>query len=285
MEVRKMLSQEKIDLIRKLYASGVSKTDISKQIPCSIPTVTKYTEKTIKSKTDEMIGQKFGRLTVISLAPKNENLKSRCLRYICQCDCGKVIEVNGNSLRTGHTTSCGCSRQKVNIKDLTGQRFGLLVVQDLAYINKERRAIWNCKCDCGNMVQVSSHGLLSKYNTSCGCARRSAGEIKVETLLSQMKINYCTQYRINDCKNKRALPFDFAIFDDNNQLLTLVEFQGEIHFMATGGWNTEERLQKQQERDEIKRNYCKQNNIKLIEIPYTDYSILNEEYLRKVIYD
>lgn len=285
MEVRKMLSQEKIDLIRKLYASGMSKTDISKQIPCSIPTITKYTEKTIKSKNDEMIGQKFGRLTVISLAPQNKTLKSRCLRYTCQCDCGKIIEANGNSLRTGHTTSCGCSRQGANIKDLTGQRFGMLTVKRLIDINAERRAIWECQCDCGNIVEVSSHSLLSKSSTSCGCARRSSGEIKTESILSQMNCNYCTQYRIADCKIKQTLPFDFAVFDNNNQLLALIEYQGDIHFKATGGWNTEERLQEQQKRDKVKRDYCAQHHIKLIEIPYTDYDILNEDYLRKAIYD
>ena len=280
-----MLSQEKIDLIRKLYASGMSKTDISKQIPCSIPTVTKYTEKTIKSKNDEMIGQKFGRLTVISLAPQNKTLKSRCLRYTCQCDCGKIIEANGNSLRTGHTTSCGCSRQGVNIKDLTGQRFGLLIAQSLAYVDTNRRAIWNCKCDCGRTIQVSSRGLLSGHNTSCGCINKSAGEKYLENLLMQMQINYCTQYRINECRYKNPLPFDFAIFDNNNKLLALIEYQGDIHFKSTGGWNTEEDLQESKKRDNIKKEYCSQHNIKLIEIPYTDLNILDESYLRRVIYD
>lgn len=280
-----MLSQEKIDLIQQLYKSGMTKTEISKKIPCSVPTVTKYTEKTINSKTSEMIGKKFGKLTVLSLVPKDETLKSRCLRYKCQCECGKIIEVNGNSLRTGHTTSCGCSRRGANIKNLSNQRFGLLVVQDLAYVNNNRHAVWNCKCDCGNIVQVSSHELLSNHTTSCGCKRRSAGEIKIEELLKQMKLNYCTEYRIKNCKNKQVLPFDFAVFDNNNQLLALIEYQGDIHFKITNGWNTKERLQEQQKRDEIKRQYCKQNNIKLIEIPYVDYNILDINYLRKVIYD
>ena len=280
-----MLSQKKINLIQQLYKSGMTKTEISKKIPCSIPTVTKYTEKTINSKTDEMIGKKFGKLTVLSLISKDETLKSRCLRYKCQCECGKIVEVNGNSLRTGHTTSCGCSRRGANIKNLSNQRFGLLVVQDLAYVNNNRRAVWNCKCDCGNIVQVSSHELLSNHTISCGCKRRSAGEIKIEELLKQMKLNYCIEYRIENCKNKRTLPFDFAIFDDNNQLLVLIEYQGDIHFKTTSGWNTKERFQEQQKRDKIKRQYCKQNNIKLIEIPYVDYNILNINYLRKVIYD
>lgn len=279
-----MLSQEKIDLIRQLYKTGMSKKEISEKIPCSVPTVTKYTEKTINSKANQMIGQKFGQLTVLSLAPKNDNIVSRCLRYTCQCDCGNIITVNGNSLRSGHTTSCGCSRKGNNIKDLTGQRFGFLVVQNLAYINDERRAVWNCKCDCGNEVQVTSHGLLGNHNISCGCAKQSLGEKKVEKILKQLKCNYAKEYRISDCKNVKPLPFDFAIFN-NDKLICLIEYQGDIHFKVSDGWNTEEDLKQRQYRDQIKRNYCKEHNIKLIEIPYTDYDILNEEYLRKAIYD
>lgn len=285
MEVRKMLSQEKIDLIRKLYLEGKTKTEITKITGSGNSTINKYIKDIDKSLKDDMVGKKFGRLTVLSIAPKRKDLASRCIRYTCQCECGNIIEVNGNSLRSGHTTSCGCSRKGVNIKDLTGQRFGLLTVQNLACVDDERRAIWNCICDCGNTTQVSSHGLLGGTNISCGCARKSMGEQKIEQTLLEMKINYCTQYRIADCKYQKTLPFDFAIFNQNNTLKCLIEYQGDIHFKSTGGWNTEEELQSRQKRDEIKRQYCKQNNIKLVEIPYTDYDILDINYLRKVIYD
>lgn len=285
MEVRKMLSQEKIDLIRKLYREGKTKTEITKITGSGNTTIKKYVKDIDEERRNEMIGKTFGQLTVLSIAPKRKDLASRCLRYICQCNCGNIIEVNGNSLRTGHTTSCGCSRQGANIKDLIGQRFGLLTVQDLACVDDDRRAIWNCKCDCGNITQVSSHSLLGGNTVSCGCLHRSTGEIRLEEILSQMNINYCSQYRIKDCKYKKSLPFDFAIFNDDNQLLALIEYQGDIHFKTTGGWNTEEELQARQSRDEAKRQYCKEHNIKLIEIPYTDYNILNENYLRKVIYD
>lgn len=50
-----------------------------------------------------LIGQRFGRLTVISEAPK----KSR-FRWNCKCDCGKLRIVMTCNLRSGHTTSCGC---------------------------------------------------------------------------------------------------------------------------------------------------------------------------------
>ena len=81
------------------------------------------------------------------------------------------------------------------------------------------------------------------------------------------------------------MPFDFAIFDENNKLLCLIEYQGDIHYIITGGWNNKENFENRQIRDKIKQEYCSQNNIKLIIIPYTDYNILNKEYLERVLYD
>lgn len=280
-----MLSQEKIDLIRKLYLEGKTKTEITQITGSGNTTIKKYVKDIDEERKNKMIGQTFGQLTVLSFAPKREELASRCLRYTCQCSCGNIIEVNGNSLRTGHTTSCGCSRRGTTIKDLIGQKFGYLTVQDFAYTNKEHRAVWNCRCECGNIIQVSSHELLSNTVISCGCAKQSLGEKRVEELLKQLHINYISQYRIDECKNKKTLPFDFAVFDSQQNLICLIEYQGEIHYKSTGGWNTVERLQQQQERDSIKEKYCQENNIKLILIPYTDYNLLDENYLRKVIYD
>jgi hypothetical protein len=59
-----------------------------------------------------------------------------------------------------------------NIKDLTGQRFGKLIVIKLtekpsAY--KTRGAYWLCQCDCGKQTIGSSHNLTDGNKTSCGC--------------------------------------------------------------------------------------------------------------------
>lgn len=51
-----------------------------------------------------MIGQTFDKLTVLEYT-KTENHKAY---YLCQCSCGNIIEVRGNNLRTGITSSCGC---------------------------------------------------------------------------------------------------------------------------------------------------------------------------------
>ena len=56
-----------------------------------------------------LLGQRFGKLTVI--APLESNIRG-LKQWQCQCDCGTIIKVNSNDLRTGHTTSCGCLRSK-----------------------------------------------------------------------------------------------------------------------------------------------------------------------------
>jgi hypothetical protein len=56
-----------------------------------------------KSKND-VIGRRFGRLTVLFQAETKNNR----LRYECLCDCGNITVVLGQNLVNSHTTSCGC---------------------------------------------------------------------------------------------------------------------------------------------------------------------------------
>lgn len=64
-------------------------------------------------------------------------------------------------------------RKKVNMNhnDLTGQRFGRLVVIKRAYF-KKGKTYWICRCDCGNEKTVSRTHLLSGKTSSCGCYKR-----------------------------------------------------------------------------------------------------------------
>jgi len=64
----------------------------------------------------------------------------------------------------GHTPS--------NFKDLTGKRFGRLIVIKRSYPNgKNWRAKWLCKCDCGNEIILPSNNILNAHTRSCGCLR------------------------------------------------------------------------------------------------------------------
>ena len=58
----------------------------------------------------DMTGKTFAHLTVVSRAPYRIKSKEKDVRWYCKCDCGNpnLAIVSGHSLRTGHTTSCGC---------------------------------------------------------------------------------------------------------------------------------------------------------------------------------
>jgi hypothetical protein len=71
----------------------------------------KYTWKA-DSPIIDMIGLKFGKLTVIG---RSTVRKKGGASWVCKCDCGKEAIVRGDSLRSGNTTSCGCSRYEKTI--------------------------------------------------------------------------------------------------------------------------------------------------------------------------
>lgn len=61
-------------------------------------------------KSENLVGMKFGRLTVMDReSPKSKKTKGL---WICKCECGNVIKVNTSALKSGNTTSCGCKRKE-----------------------------------------------------------------------------------------------------------------------------------------------------------------------------
>lgn len=64
------------------------------------------------------------------------------------------------------------------IIDLTGQRFGRLVVEGFAGADKNRNRCWSCKCDCGKITTVSTSHLKSGWTKSCGCLQRETASEK-----------------------------------------------------------------------------------------------------------
>jgi very-short-patch-repair endonuclease len=79
-----------------------------------------------------------------------------------------------------------------------------------------------------------------------------------------------------DCKDKRVLPFDFYLEDYN----ILIEYDGELHYKESRYKNSQDKLNIIKNHDNIKNNYCKENNIKLIRIPYTEFDNI-ENILKK----
>lgn len=67
-----------------------------------------------RGKKLNLIGERFGRLTVID----NLGLHNKKVFWLCRCDCGNVCNVPTGNLRSGNTTSCGCIH-----KDIVSKQF------------------------------------------------------------------------------------------------------------------------------------------------------------------
>ena len=229
----------------------------------------------------DLTNQKFGRLTALYPTEKRIN---NSIVWLCKCDCGNTKEVSAVLLTTGGTKSCGCLKQekdkspKGNVKDEVGNKYGHLTVIARAGSNNNGQALWECQCDCGNpnTIIVLGNNLRRGHTLSCGCDRRSHGEIKLSQILDENDISYIQEYKAFKFSSGAWARFDFYI---NNQYI--IEYDGETHYQYSGhGWHNEEHLRKTQERDIIKNQWCKDNNIPLIRIPYWHLQDLCIEDLR-----
>ena len=239
-------------------------------------------------KTINEVGKKYGYLTVL----ERDGSKDNRAMWRCQCKCGKQVTVSGKALRNGTTQSCGCLWTENLIKrnmergggDLSGQRFGKLTVIKfshwLDHNNGHRDRMWLCKCDCGNECIVNHRYLRVGDTESCGCIKSRGNATIMRWLNSNHKL-YQSEYGFEGfiSPSGNQYKFDFAIFNEDGTIKCLIEYQGNIHFEVGSGWNNTAALEDCQRRDKIKFDFCKEKNITLHYITYTE---IIEERLEEI---
>lgn len=208
------------------------------------------------------IGHKYGMVTVNSRGPNDNNNKAQ---WYCTCDCGNTFLARGTDLRRNKILTCGCTSYNKGQK-LIGQKFGKLTVIKFLGTNSYGKHEYECLCDCGNITIVVEAHLKSGNTRSCGCIKqeKSVGEQHIEKILKENNIKYCCQKKFSDLIYKSYLLYDFAILDDFNNVIRLIEFDGKQHIDKTNKWYSESGAI----RDLIKNQYALDNNIPLIRIPY-----------------
>lgn len=127
---------------------------------------------------------------------------------------------------------------------------------------------------CGHEYEIAWNRFQS--GRRCPKCNESKGEKCIADYLTNKNISFTTQVKFNDCRHKNPLPFDFGIVDDKNMIIALIEFDGIQHFEPSRFSNNvnqeqaEEDLKQTQLRDQIKNQYCKENNIPLLRIKYNE---------------
>ena len=137
------------------------------------------------------------------------------------------------------------------------------------YVNNSTKVKIICN-QHGVFEQSPSSHLSQKHG--CPNCNNSKGEVFIQKFLSEKNILFYKQHTFSDCKNIRLLPFDFYLPNKN----ICIEYDGEQHHKPIIRFNGDIGFQKTKIRDNIKNEYCKLNNIKLIRVTSKTLKNLND---------
>jgi hypothetical protein len=124
------------------------------------------------------------------------------------------------------------------------------------YNNSIKKVIIICPIH-GHFEQTPNAHLNGK---GCNICKESKGEKEIRNYLLTNNVKFIKQYKFDDCKRIKPLPFDFYLPDYN----TCVEYNGEQHYKPIKYFGGESKFKKQIDNDMIKINYCKENKINLL---------------------
>jgi hypothetical protein len=209
----------------------------------------------------------------------SEQVFNQTEKILIECPKGHKFYKSFNNFKAGQRCRI-CSRSilsyeevKYNI-EITGYKL-------LSKEYKNNYTSLEVECPNGHRYRVKY------YNFQDGkrcpeCASNSKGEDLINTKLKDSELIYSRQYRIDECRNKNPLPFDFGIFNNENNLICLIEYQGIQHFKPIKYFGGLEGFEYRKENDNIKSTYCKDKNINLFLISYLDIKNI-EEIINNII--
>ena len=150
-------------------------------------------------------------------------------------------------------------------KKIHGETYDYSLVD---YINNKTNVIIICGKH-GKFEQIPTH----HYNGSgCPICKESKGEKEIRNYLIENGVKYIPQYKFDDCRNIKPLPFDFYL----PELNMCIEYDGVQHFKVKSLFGGESGLKSRQINDNIKTKYCEYNGISLLRIRY------NENIIKKL---
>lgn len=188
------------------------------------------------------------------------------------CSCGKVKKTTYKNFMRSKYNCDDCFRESLKLDLATVRDYyrknGATLLSDK--INSSDPLLFKCRCG-----SISSK-LWTTFKRS-GCCNECAislskGEEEITHLLIKRQVNFVRQHRFSEDDGICNKPFDFII---KNELL--IEFDGEQHFKPVDYFGGKDKFTRQGITDKIKNQYCIDNNIPLIRIPYWEFK--NIEYI------
>lgn len=171
--------------------------------------------------------------------------------------------------------NCGCPKCK-NVSRLTNEIVDSRLPKNIIRLEdyKSGNIKMNFMClDCSYPFKATPTGIF-QGKWGCPICNLNKWERLIRDLLEENKIIFKRNYFVK--LNEKRYYIDFFIPEKN----IAIEYNGRQHYYPVKRYGGEEKFILQQKRDEMIRNYCKDNNIKLIEFKYTlGYLKLKNEIL------
>jgi very-short-patch-repair endonuclease len=135
---------------------------------------------------------------------------------------------------------------------------------------------------CGHTYDIFPNDFLD--GEKCPVCRESRGEKTIRKYLEDAGIEFKGQYKIDGCKNKHRLVFDFVMFEAGI-LKAIIEYDGRQHFYEDYRQGGKTKLEERQRNDDIKNQYCASHGIPLIRISFKTDCIerLLDAHMRQII--
>lgn len=233
-----------------------------------------WTDKRFRQETDKLVGDEY-----IFLGEYiNSSTKIKVRHNIC----GNEYDVTPNHFING--TRCPqCNRPNYNRdSEQFKQQIYELVGDEYTFLEDYISSAMKIKCKhniCGCEWDVQPNNFFN--GTRCPQCAESKGEQIIREYLQSKNIEFQQEYSVDDLVGVGGglLRFDFAIFDKKEKLIFLIEYDGEFHYRDV---YEDGRLKLQQIHDNLKNQYCKDNNILLLRIPYWEFNNIEGILLEKL---
>lgn len=219
------------------------------------------------------IADKFSNIEVLSqFTSVSDRMDYRCT--VCEYE----WNATANTLLNTSIVGCPCCAGKAKVSEEMFIKRMMAINSNVDYVGEfvdmSHHATFQCSLCQHQWAALPSNILKGR---GCPKCKESRGAKAVAQYLDNHGVTYIREHRFVDCVDLRPLPFDFYL----PQLRIAIEYDGAQHFgpVTFGKCDIDVAIQKfelVQKHDKIKNEYCLNNNIVLIRIPYTDFDEIND---------
>lgn len=199
---------------------------------------------------------------------------------LLECECRTQFTTNFDKFKNRNKRQCNkCSKTKSSIDlrktntefnkeiyDLVGDEYIVLG----EYINS-KTYIKICHSTCGCKWDVIPCNFLR--GSRCPQCNESKGERRIRLYLESIRLKFIQELIFEDLVGVGGgnLRFDFGGYNDKDEIIYLIEYDGKQHFEHVASLMDFQSFTDIQTHDKRKNQYCKDNNIPLLRIPYWEF--------------